>query len=288
MGIEKIKINTKKPVEMEVEMKLRELSILAGENNTGKTFMNIIIWYLYTLFATIKILRLQNPNIDNLLQEIEERARTIAKYTFVSDLDIDIIFVDNQGEQYTLSIFREDGDFDIEFGLDKQWYDVFYATDNNPLEYASVPIYLTSRVRNFKTIESYIKTKELLQLDPSAAEMIIKLSDPSEAEEIEQKFERLCEIFPLYELLTMENIVDAIEEYNALQSNSTFQIMKNTMLSYIKGDTSEFSMMFPDRFHIENGEIYGEYGREKVRLLQIGEGAQSMMITILLQLTTAV
>ena len=248
-------INLTVPVNMNADLDFKQLNLIVGKNGAGKSLINKLNWVAVTFFNSKiveKVHNLTESKTDvELLQFLMDNTFDQQDFTgelkfYVREELLKVIF-------YTFK-FKIDGGKVSDISFD-------FPPDVLPSNGAT---YLSTFVRDFSNIELYLKTKNMLGID--------KLTDWTD-------IEKLCQMFKLYDILAIEQVIPKIE--NAGKMLSQFKEAKSMGLL----DDFDLVDMEVDR---KKGELY-YYGKDKVRtrLSTLGAGDQSIIMMIVSILASA-
>ena len=259
--IRKVKVDCHEPLNMEFEYELKNLQIFVGPNGSGKSFIQLVYWYLYLILGVLTRLPPQALTVDNA----RAFANKIAKYTFRKDVDITITFLNEYNEEYSVSIRKEGDDIDVQFELNEGWLEVFKGVSRQ--FFKGVPIYLSRDVRQFTAIEAYLRIKSLVGINTDDPDFWTKVEN-------EEKLEKICEIYPLYDVIAMEKIILNFKRFNQGELKEEFNVMKSI--------DSSFANFIPQRIEIENNTVIGVYDNgERKNLAYESAGMQALLIIAL-------
>lgn len=184
-----------KPIKQTFNVETKNLTIVCGENGTGKSLLLKLTW-LTTAFTSMVILR-NNSGIEILKNKTDKE---ILKELFDASFE----------EQNFEGVFEFRDDLGIlKFEMVNGEVTKLELTLKNNLT-AGMPIYLSKEVRGFEVIDRYSKIKKLMNLNIQTLEDALKMKD----------------MFKVYDVFALENLLFSfskvsklIESINKIDSN---------------------------------------------------------------------
>jgi len=239
------KLKFTNPIEINFDVKFKDLTLMCGANGVGKTFLNKMTWA--TMFIANSFLLQKEYNQKALSEDFT---------------DIDLV-------QFVLDTTFSDQDFNGEvkyyniepiLGTPEEFLD-FTIVDGKVtnLEYdfqeltsAANPVYLSAQTRQFSAIESYTSIKDLMGIEQLASF---------------EHIEKLTGHFPLYDIFAMELLINKFP-------------MISEVLKHLKSTGSKLEEELPDitEMFVEKGKVYGTIAGKKTRISNLGAGHQALLI----------
>ena len=249
-GFSEAKIEITAPMKLSAKMEMKNLTIVCGTNNTGKSLTNKLLW-ASTFFLNLKLIA--------HVAKIKDEKTDIEMFQFI--LDNTFTEQNLNGEvQYSAR----------ETLLKVSFYTVRFEIDNGKLTHLVVDfpkdakpmgdvIYLSKEARDFTAIESYLKVKKLLGVTEVATW---------------DDLEKLGEYNKIYDIISIESLLPKFNEAKPL-------------LAMIKqmGGSDELlggEDLVDIEFNKEKSELHYITGtNEKKRLSTMGAGTQSIILMLL-------
>lgn len=248
-GFTHSKINITAPLPLKTDMNYRDLTLIAGHNNTSKSFMNKLVW-ASTFFFNLKIIE--------SLTNVKEDKTDLEKFQFILDntfvynnLDGELEFV-LRDKLLNVAFFKFA--FNIENGKVTNLI-IDFSKDSTPM--GSV-IYLSKEARDFNNIERYLKIKKMLQLED-----ITSFSD----------LEKLGEFHKVHDIIAIESLLLKLKNINPILTTLK-QFGTEKLLDGVDLTTIEYNKEKSELYYITSKE-------EKRRLSTLGTGTQSIILMLL-------
>jgi len=169
-----IDINITKPMKMEHNMGLRELTLMTGMNGAGKSLINKLVWLSAMFTNGVLVAREQKLPGDQI---------HLAQYLF------DGTFTDNDFTGTIIPAYQFGNHVSFELEEGKVLKADFKIEDE--VESSGMPVYMSTVTRLLTSFVTYIKTKNLLGLS----------SGPPT---IESDMQKLLTMYRLYDILFIE------------------------------------------------------------------------------------
>ena len=180
---------------MSANLSFEALTLLAGNNGVGKSFVNKLIWsctFFQSLVQNSKLMGvtvLENKTDLEILQEV-----------------FDATF-DDQNFQGRITLYS-DGSFssasELIFSIDDGVIqNLSNKFDGSPVEMVGLPTYLSSNVRSFGAIEKYLTIRNLMKVKIQSLEDALKLKD----------------VFRLYDIFAYETLLAKFNKINEILKN---------------------------------------------------------------------
>ena len=176
--INKIDIDGYKDLNADIEIK--DMTLIAGMNGTGKSVSQKILWYIHHISSIYCHLLMVDPdNIDKNIQEYTKET-------------IDSVF---DSEKFEMNVSLDTDIYSICFDVKEGKINFFDISIHDPakfnLEHLSTPVYASQKTRLFKAYDEYIKIRKLLEI-----------SDYCTIEDIK----KLKEYYKLFDILNLEGL----------------------------------------------------------------------------------
>ena len=185
-------IDITSPMKFNAKMELRNLTLIAGMNDTGKSLFNKINWCL-TFFFNIKL----TEKYHKIQEEMpsEELIKLIFDHSF-SDQNFNGTMTMNYRDSllkvklYGVSVVMKDGEVqDLTFDI---------GENTEPMGQVT---YLSTEVRNFSNISKYVKIKKMMGIDElQTFKDIVTLS----------------EFYKIYDVMAIEYLLTKFDDANSL------------------------------------------------------------------------
>jgi len=241
------KFDLEDPVKLNVDMKFSQLTLTAGANGIGKSFLNKMLFSIQT-FASSYLLEKTHGIKLNEEFSTEDTLQWILDNTFT-----------NQNFNGEIKFYN------IEPITGAPWEHLtFVLTDGKVSELdldfmkyteAAMPTYLSTATRQFTALENFVTIKSLLGI-----EQLETFDD----------INKLCEHFPLYDVFAIEKIIASfpkIEEiFKTLKNNGNELFDELPNITYIK---------------VKNGKIMVDLDGKETNIITLGAGHQSLLIMFL-------
>lgn len=249
-GFSEIKCNITKPIHMSsLDMKFKPLTLITGLNNSGKSFLNKLMW-ASTTFFNMKLVEKVTGLKDTAKSDIEIFQFILDK-TFI-DNDIEGTIEYRSRDEllnvafYSLLFTMENGKLT---NLDFSWPD-----DAQPMGQIT---YLSKDARDFNFIDRYTKTKKILGITTI---------------ESWDNIEKLAEWFRLYDIFAIETTIPKFKMVKSIldtASKVSKELVDEIGIKDIEFDDSDGSLNYYD----ENNN--------KRNIRSLGAGSQSILMMIL-------
>lgn len=248
-GFTQMKLNITAPKPFDIELEYKNLTLMCGMNDTGKSFCNKLMW-VSTFFFNLKLVE-YSTGVKDESKTDEEMFQFMLDRTF-DDQDIN-------GEV----VFHSRDDL-----LQVSFFSIKYTVDNGKVisvdchypEHAKpsgAPTYLSKESRDFGAIGRYMKVKKMMGI-----------TDITSMEDIE----KLTEFHKLYDVFAFEGMIQKLENINPI-----LDVMKS-----VGGELIEELGLQSIEFDKTNGTMnYYDLKNEKHSLTSLGSGSQSMLIMIM-------
>lgn len=244
-GFTDMEIKVTEPMNFDIKMKLNQMTITCGENSTGKSLANKIIWFISFLASTENVLPQINLKLDN------EFITRLTKHTFFDSETLSFEGSVKAREPILNSLIVK-VDIKIEKGVCKHFDFQYNGIVSNEI---GTPLYLSAETRTFDNLEKYMEIKSLTGFDPNTD----LFSDS-----------RIFEMYKLYDILTFEKILSAFENNNEVMGE-IINVLSST------GILEDFTDTLKE-LKVESNKLYMiKQDGEKVRLSTLGRGTQSML-----------
>jgi len=251
-GFTDTKIDIKNPFPFSTDMSLKPLTLIAGMNNTGKSFMNKLLWASSTFFNM------------KLIEKV-----TGVKDTEKSDMEVFQYILDNT---FTANdITGELEYFSRDDVLKVAYYKFTYTMVDGKLteldfefpkeaEPMGAITYLSKEAREFANIERYLKTKKMLGIEELSGW---------------DNLEALGEWYKLYDVFAIEGLLPKFENANKILD------MVKSMGS---GEMIEEIGVRKLEFDKEAGKLWYYNPKDentKRSVSTLGAGSQSMLLMLM-------
>ena len=243
------------------DISFNSLSIIVGVNSSGKSAIMKVTWFISYVLQMYKLsFMIGGPNWENKFKEEVNKA---FRYTFHTPEEIDgyIEALDENREIFSFLLSFRDGTLD-HFNLDIINHEKFQMGEITAVRYGS------RNTRTFQSYKQYVKLKEMLQIST--------LLDSS-------NLEKICEAYPLYDVLWFEGIDRLVEKYmkEGLPETAISQATQDLVFTSIgrSDDVDSFTGFMKTDDPKDAGEIYMTFssGRQD-KLSTMSDGAQSIIM----------
>jgi len=235
------------PMKLTAKLDYKRLTLLAGENDSGKSLTNKLIW-ASTFFFNMKLIQ----HVTGLTEDKSDEE--VFKYI------LDNTFDDQKFNGSIVYSTREDllkvAFYKIRFNLvNGEVTDLFvdFPIDAQPM--GSI-IYLSKEARDFSNIEKYLKIKKMIGVD-----------------EIDtwESLEKLGEFNKLYDIISIESLLVKFQDVKPLLK----------LISQSGGDELLGDDLVDIEFDKNKSELYYTTStNEKKRLSTLGAGTQSIIFIL--------
>jgi len=241
------KFELEDPVKLNVDMTFKNLNLLCGFNGVGKTFLNKML-YATHLFASVFLLEKTHG--------IKLNADFDARDTLQWILDNSFTDQNFNGEVkfYNLEPITgvpwEHLTFVLKHGQVQELnVDFMECTE------AAMPTYLSAATRKFAALENFVTIKSLLGI-----ETLEEFSD----------IDKLCEHFPLYDILAIEKLIGKFDNISAI-------------LAQLKEIGNGLSDEIPNISYIKvlKNKIVCDIDGKEQRITNLSAGHQALLIMFL-------
>jgi hypothetical protein len=179
------------PFPFDTKMEMRSLTLIAGMNNTGKSFINKLIWASATFFNT-KLVE-HTTGIKEETKTDEELLQFILDNTFTGNDITGAIELNARDE--ILKVAHYNIRFEMKDGK-VTWVKFAWPKDAQPM---GAITYLSKEARDFSNIERYLKTKKMMGVTELATW---------------DDIEKLCDMWKLYDVFAIEMLLAKFEDAN--------------------------------------------------------------------------
>jgi len=242
-----------------LEVEAKGITLTAGKNNIGKTFMNKLVWYVQHIHGVYTIHRqLSHQTADQMFKEY---AKIAFRWTF-SEPDEISGSVKIETDDNIMEIKIEEGEV---IGFNHKIIDVESYINNGP----GLSLYCSAPMRSFTEFDKYTSMKKMLNIDPTLPH---------------DDVDKLCQIYKLYDVLWFENIALKIASFkeNGFQEKADIIEQLITSGDDLLGNNAIRSV---DSFHItEAGPCVRHENGSSIPLSRLSIGSQSMLILALFAL----
>ena len=190
-GFTETKLTLTSPVQFDTKLEYKRLTLMTGMNNTGKSFLNKLMWASATFF-NMKLIE-KVIGIKDSEKSDEEIFQYILDNTFDGNNINGAVEFNARDEilkvaYYNIRFEMKDGKID--------WLKFSWPEDAQPM---GAITYLSKDARDFTNIERYLKTKKLLGIT-----------------EIDnwESIEKICEMYKLYDVFAIEQLLIKFESAN--------------------------------------------------------------------------
>lgn len=250
-GFTQAKLEITAPIALSTDLEFKRLSILAGMNNTGKSFLNKLTWAAAT-FLNMKIIEkitgLSDP--DRTDEDV---------FQFILDNIFSANDLTGAAEFNSRDEILKVAYFNLRFELKDgklTWLKFNFPNDARPM---GAIIYLSKDARDFTNIERYLKTK--------------KMAGITELKEWKD-IETVCDMWKLYDVFAIESLLTKIEKADEL-----LKTLKN--MSAAQELLNEFDVV---SINYDKEQMKIEYENSKGQVKPIstmGLGSQSILNMLL-------
>lgn len=234
---------------MKIEnLDLNALSMLTGQNATGKSFVLTMSWYV-SWVANAIIVRYNSENVRNL-PGVEEMITEITEFGASKSFDVPLtgcIQVEYESGLYIKITFEE--------GKCK---DVFF-TGNIMNMSCQITTFLSANMRTFESIHMYCKFRKNIVSPETPAEIAIM---------------QMCDYFKLYDVMYIEKLIERSPIYLDKQRTES--------LAGLIGEEKAAEIKFI-AFDKEADKFWAGNGKTKKYLEQYSKGEQSMINMMIAQ-----
>ncbi len=249
-GFTEADVNLVTPMKFKAKMELRELTLMAGMNNTGKSLFNKLTWCL-TFFFNIKL----TQNTYNVPEEMPDKElmkfildHSFTDQTFTGSMGMNYRDPLLKVKLYGVSMVLKDGEVtELDFEL---------SLKTEPMGQVT---YLSTDVRNFANIQKYVKLKKMMGI-----------------EEI-QTFEdvrKLGEFYKIYDTFAIEFLLVKMDGVNDMLKAMKAMASSNELIKEFDIETLDYNK--------EKAELnYTDSAGEVRNITSLGQGAQSILIMIM-------
>lgn len=241
------------PMKFDTDLQYNRLTLMTGMNNTGKTFLNKLLWASATFF-NMKIVE-KVTGIKDTEKSDEEVFQFILDNTFAgNNINGSIEY---RARDEVLGVAYYSIRFEMENGK-LTWLKFDFPEDAQPM---GAITYLSKDVRDFTNIERYLKTKKMLG--------VTELTNWDD-------IEKVCGMYKLYDVFAIEQLLIKLEEANqyiamirAMAGNTADELMGEMDIKSVKYDKDNMTV------------TYVNSKDEERPLSSMGLGSQSMLTMLL-------
>jgi len=249
-GFTEANIDITEPMKFNATMEMRNLTLMAGMNDTGKSLYNKLTWCA-TFFFNIKLTEAFN----NIAEEMpsKELMQFILDKSFVEanfNGTIEFNYRDPllKVKFYGISLKMVDGKVaELEWELSKNTEPMGQVT------------YLSTDVRDFANIQKYVKIKKMMGID-----------DINSFDQIEQ----LSEFYKIYDVFAIEFLLQKLENVNPMLKQMQSMTSSNDLIKDFGITSLEYDKEAAELSYIDDKGI-------KRNITTLGQGAQSILIMIM-------
>jgi hypothetical protein len=255
-------IKSKSPFKTEGKLNFEKLTLIAGENGTGKSFTMKLQWvanFYFSYMITNKNYKLildrlgiKNENIKTEQIDEKEFLKFCFETTFddFNEFDIELKFI--KREKY-LEYFE----YGMTFKLKNGEIEDFHLIIPDNLLPGGPVCYLSNSIRNFNRFEQYLMTKKMLGIQ--------------EVNSYED-FKKLTDFFKLYELITIEYVLNNLKNATTLEKSEQGQKLLFYM-SEIFEKYQDYNIIVDE----DKCKIYFQKNNIKKPLSSLSAGEQSLL-----------
>jgi len=241
------KFNITTPLALDVDMSFRQLTLSAGDNGIGKSFLNKMLFSIQTFASTYLLEKTHGIKLNEEFST-EDTLQWILDNTFNDqDFNGEIKFYNLEpitGVPWEYLTFVL-----IDGKVSELTIDFMKYTE------AAMPTYLSSATRQFSALENFVSIKSLLGI--------------KQIEKFEE-INKLCEHFPLYDVFAIEKIIASfsrIEEiFKTLKDMGSELVDEFPNITYIK---------------VKNNKIVVDLDGKETSITNLGAGNQALLIMFL-------